>query len=602
MRTKLLRLRQNVGSNNIFFVITALICLYCLHVTHDAMLAATERDKLSPPFGFKHDGDKTDRATSQDLYQKTVDLHRKVATIDVVVLAAQELLKEIRLQLKLSSIQFPSDNKKLLDLSARPSYVSNINYLLSQLRQLPTLNDTNLLPGHYIGKHPRTSNPTQKFEIVIGIPTVYRSQRGEAYLLSTIRQLSSKISTSDRHRVLLSVFIAEIEQHKIEKIIASVQQEFAVDIQDGLLEIYTPTPDYYPAYIYNAEAKAKHFPKKDKFGDDANRQLWRTKQNLDFIFLWMQSLKLAANYYLQVEDDINVATNIKNPNDYFAEIMGHLETQKTKNWLMLDFAGVGFIGKLFRQDTLAPLTQFLLLFYQNKPCDWLLEQYFIDRYCSPEWKGERCSKELHNYRITIKPSIFKHIGKYSSLDGKIQRIGAKKSEINAENRLLNVKLYTSLMPGQAPRDLTRANKMLNDAYKEGAAFWAAPSMAGDVIYLFFKEPKRRISTLTLISGDAKHPDDKFPEKTQVSVLHANQRLDKVMDEQDPQKALSTISLMLDTQEIRREVLGLVSDTGSFFLEKNVIAVVGKNRPIVGIEIGIQSEAKFWIYVQDIYVQ
>lgn len=77
------------------------------------------------------------------------------------------------------------------------------------------------------------------------------------------------------------------------------------------------------------------------------------------------------------------------------------------NWLVLEFrfalkrlrhiaylffSSLGFIGKLFRAADMPLLVQFVLLFYKDKPVDWLLAHLFYVKYCSPEKPGKECTK------------------------------------------------------------------------------------------------------------------------------------------------------------------------------------------------------------------
>ena len=42
------------------------------------------------------------------------------------------------------------------------------------------------------------------------------------------------------------------------------------------------------------------------------------------------------------------------------------------HWFIINFSGLGFIGKLFKNTSLPFIIQFFLAFYNEKPCDWLL--------------------------------------------------------------------------------------------------------------------------------------------------------------------------------------------------------------------------------------
>lgn len=92
---------------------------------------------------------------------------------------------------------------------------------------------------------------------------------------------------------------------------------------------------------------------------------WRTKQNLDYVYLMMYAQSKGA-YYLQLEDDV-----ITKPN-YVAVMKDFIskQYQQTEQWLMIEFSSLGFIGKLFRTSDLPVMIDFILLFYKDKPVDW----------------------------------------------------------------------------------------------------------------------------------------------------------------------------------------------------------------------------------------
>ena len=70
------------------------------------------------------------------------------------------------------------------------------------------------------------------------------------------------------------------------------------------------------------------------------------------------------------------------------------------------------------------------MFYSDKPVDWLLYDIMSTKVCKPAdrypVKGKEnakgCEKEISKIRIEYKPSLFQHIGKHSSLIGKMQNM------------------------------------------------------------------------------------------------------------------------------------------------------------------------------------
>ena len=59
-------------------------------------------------------------------------------------------------------------------------------------------------------------------------------------------------------------------------------------------------------------------------------------------------------------------------------------------WVFLDFCPLGFIGKLFVSSELSDFIQYLSVFYNDWPCDWLLATYTRTRACPFTMKVNRC--------------------------------------------------------------------------------------------------------------------------------------------------------------------------------------------------------------------
>lgn len=81
---------------------------------------------------------------------------------------------------------------------------------------------------------------------------------------------------------------------------------------------------------------------------------------------------------------------------------------------MLEFSTLGYIGKLYKSAHLPLLARFLFLFYQEMPCDWLMSHF----------------RELLTQKETIlfKPSLFQHMGTFSSFQGTYNKLKDKDFE------------------------------------------------------------------------------------------------------------------------------------------------------------------------------
>ena len=95
-------------------------------------------------------------------------------------------------------------------------------------------------------------------------------------------------------------------------------------------------------------------------------------------------------------------------------------SSQTVPWLVIEFSELGFIGKLFKTTDLPLVAQFFTMFFQDKPCDWLLYDIIDTKVCRYDKGGERNCPGFHALWQQHKPSLFQHIGRYSSLKGKRQ--------------------------------------------------------------------------------------------------------------------------------------------------------------------------------------
>ena len=103
---------------------------------------------------------------------------------------------------------------------------------------------------------------------------------------------------------------------------------------------------------------------------------WRTMQALDYIFLWENAMKFPL--YLQLEDDVQINPGL------FNFVISSINVNSKKNWFSLEFSPLGFIGKLFKSESLLSLTQYSKLFFDVKPIDWIYWSYIRMKVCSPE--------------------------------------------------------------------------------------------------------------------------------------------------------------------------------------------------------------------------
>ncbi|KAI3351127.1 hypothetical protein L3Q82_005606 [Scortum barcoo] len=168
-------------------------------------------------------------------------------------------------------------------------------------------------------------------------------------------------------------------------------------------------------------------------------------------------------------------------------------------------------GKMFKSLDLSLIVEFMLMFYKDKPIDWLLDHIMWVKVCNPEKDAKHCDRQKANLRIRFKPSLFQHVGTHSSLAGKIQKLKDKdfgKQTLHKGHANPLAEVTTSLK--------TYQHFTLEKAYLGEDFFWAFTPVAGDFIRIRFFTPVR-IERYFFRSGNIEHPGDKLF-NTSVEVL------------------------------------------------------------------------------------
>ncbi|NXC08041.1 MGT4B acetylglucosaminyltransferase, partial [Orthonyx spaldingii] len=329
--------------------------------------------------------------------------------------------------------------------------------------------------------------------LVMGIPTVKREKQN--YLIDTLHSLLYNLPEEQKEDCIIIIFIAEVRSHY------DSLPSFPREVQYGVLEVISPPASYYPD-LSNL---------KKTLGDSEERVRWRTKQNLDYSFLMLYA-QPKGTFYLQLEDDI-----IAKP-DYIESIKS-FAAQQSQDWMVLEFSQLGFIGKLFKSKDLPLIVDFFLMFYEDKPIDWLIDHLLWVKVCNPEKDATHCEKEKSTLRIRAKPSLFQHMGLHSSLAGKIQNLKDKdfgKKQLYKAHNNPPAKVDTSLRIYQ--------QYTLEKIYKGQDFFWASAPVAGDYIRFTFSNPLE-VEKYLFRSGNMEHPGDKLFNTT-VEVLPADEMLRK----------------------------------------------------------------------------
>ena len=91
--------------------------------------------------------------------------------------------------------------------------------------------------------------------------------------------------------------------------------------------------------------------------------------------------------------------------------------------MILEFSELGFIGKLFKSEDLQQFITHALLFFEDKPIDWIFQDFFKEKICAPTDDPKVCRKrvDMSIYK-KFHRSQFRHVGAISSLGGKVQEL------------------------------------------------------------------------------------------------------------------------------------------------------------------------------------
>ncbi|XP_007895851.1 alpha-1,3-mannosyl-glycoprotein 4-beta-N-acetylglucosaminyltransferase B isoform X2 [Callorhinchus milii] len=402
--------------------------------------------------------------------------------------------------------------------------------------------------------------------VVIGVPTVKREV--QTYLLDTLDSLIYELSPEEKKDCVIIVFIAEVNENYVNSLAENINNVYHNEIESGLLEIISPSPGFYPDLSNLRET----------FGDTQQRVKWRTKQNLDYSFLMMYA-QPKGTFYLQLEDDIIAKNN------YLQTIKNFAQQQPSDDWMILEFSQLGFIGKLFKNADLPLIVEFIIMFYKDKPIDWLLDHILWVKVCNPEKDAKHCDRQKANLRIRYKPSLFQHVGTHSSLAGKVQPLKDKdfgKQQLHRGHSNPMAELNTSLKVYQQYN--------LAKAYQGENFFWAFVPEAGDFIQFKFFQPLK-VERYVFRSGNVEHPGDKLFNTT-VEVLPANR---SVLEK----KSLQDFSVKDPKYKITKDGYLKIGSFVNGVAEGEIETSIGK---IEAIRLTIQTESPVWVLLSEILIK
>ncbi|XP_072223372.1 alpha-1,3-mannosyl-glycoprotein 4-beta-N-acetylglucosaminyltransferase C-like [Leuresthes tenuis] len=295
---------------------------------------------------------------------------------------------------------------------------------------------------------------TQQRFLTVGISSVKR-QKG-SYLVSTLQSLFFQSSPEERSSMVVVVLLADFNVSWRIATVEEIKTVFAVELEQGQLAVIHVSEDWYPPRT----------GLKRNYNDAPERVTFRSKQNLDYSFLIHYSAGL-GQYYLQLEDDVLSAKN------FLTVIRRRIEeqNQKKSTWAVLEFSALGYIGKLYKAAQLPLLARFLFLFYQEMPCDWLMS-HFRELMTQPK-------------TILFKPSLFQHMGTFSSFQGTYNKL-KDKDFVEGVHTNPSAKVYSDMS--------TYQKHFPHLAWEAGEGFfWGRSPEKGNYLTVVFLNP-------TVVSG------------------------------------------------------------------------------------------------------
>ncbi|XP_060074109.1 alpha-1,6-mannosyl-glycoprotein 4-beta-N-acetylglucosaminyltransferase-like [Ylistrum balloti] len=336
-----------------------------------------------------------------------------------------------------------------------------------------------------------------KSYLTIGIPTTRRPRVD--YLEKTLFSLISHSQESQRMSIVVVIFIVDRNETWTRIRGKRLADKYPELIQNGFLQVVHP----HDKKIYPDFKKLKR-----TFNDSAERVAWRSKQNIDYAYLFSYSENI-SKYYLHIEDDVLAASS------YYTDIAKFIESRTNKFWYYLEFSHIGFIGKLVRSSDLQDLSDYIMLFFAEQPCDLLL--LHISKI------------KLQSRRIYSPKSVFQHIGTVSSLPGKVQKITDKyfKDSFVSNMKQIPRKQFYHVNPSATiETDMRMFSKHkplfaydLSDDY-----FWGISPSQGNYFRVKFKAPQN-ISHIFIDSGiEGKEADILHEAQLLVSTITPDQSL------------------------------------------------------------------------------
>ncbi|XP_042891137.1 alpha-1,6-mannosyl-glycoprotein 4-beta-N-acetylglucosaminyltransferase-like isoform X3 [Penaeus japonicus] len=374
---------------------------------------------------------------------------------------------------------------------------------------IPIPNDTVLL-----GSDEEVEDGSLRF-VTIGISSVWRK---DDYLTRTIDSILKETTEEERGEIFIFLLLADADPALRTQRALDLSVRYSQEVQTGFLRVIQPPSLLYPSIDFTAIRRT--------YNDSVARVQWRTKQVLDFAFLfWYAWTRHPSSYYLVLEDDVLSAKH------FVTAIKDFVSLHKGHHWISLQLAGFLGIGQLVRCSDLDRLVSFLLLFYREHPVDVLINHWIS--LMAPE----KPPKDRPTRRV---PGLFQHIGVHSTLANKTQSLkdntfrsdSVRPKFLQVRHGSLVKRRFSHVNPTADVVTTIRQYKayLAEHAYSSAPGmFWGIPK-PGDTFDILFPEPLK-LSRVVVLTGAA--INKKIRDKLLYGSLEISQKFLKM---ENPKKA------------------------------------------------------------------
>lgn len=383
--------------------------------------------------------------------------------------------------------------------------------------------------------------PKEKRFLTIGIPTVRRV--GDEYIMDTIKSLVNNTRPEELKDLYIVIFLADFNETWREDISRRLNDSYPQLILSETLVVIRSWKSFYPSL-----ENLNH-----TYNDNYNKRKWRSKQNVDYVFIFLYCQHLST-YYMQMEDDVYTIPN-------YLDVVKDYISEMRFQWTCLEFSELGFIGKLYHSYDLEKLAKMVLLFYEEQPCDFTYLHF---------------NSQMLQQRYIHRPTIFQHVGLKSSLPGKVQPLKDRFFD-NLEKTFQGdnppTKLYTNLL-------VQSHNTPESAYYQDPGYFWSRRNGKADDWFTIVFDYPQRVEKIIVETGSREHPLDK--------ILHGKL-----------QGSLSLVKIDKSVPKCTNNIiLGHFKD--GFINVGNLTSVVGPFK-IHCVSILLTANQDWWIIIKEIAV-